>query len=276
MNVKKYFDALMNGNFDQAEAVLKENIPSKLLKFIWLDGGKDDDLKLNSLEQKELWFSNISHFNDPFEFKFLIVNKEKLKKIFSEEAIKKIEDSLDWSHSIGISCLSNVEIDFLPMWSYYANNHRGFCIEYEVMKNNCIFEVLYEPERVLISNLIVELLNNIKKISSNDIVAQEKINAINKLNISNRILFQNLFIKSSKWRHEKEFRIPYLLSNYPNGMNVPICDLGLKTNRVICGYKCPSETQSKLNEISKKIGCGNAYKINMSDTKYSVLEEIIE
>lgn len=29
----------------------------------------------------------------------------------------------------GITCLSSNSVDYLPMWAYYTNNHKGFCVE---------------------------------------------------------------------------------------------------------------------------------------------------
>lgn len=145
----------------------------------------------------------------------------------------------------GVTCLSSNSIDYLPMWAYYTNNHKGFCVEYEVIKKNCIHEVLYEPERIKVASLIIECIKAIKS-------GQKE-----KADLYAKIFLQNLFIKAKSWEHEKEYRIVYQIDKNSKGMNVPVYKLGMKTSRIVAGMNCSEDNKKKLNEISNSLGLGN-------------------
>ena len=145
----------------------------------------------------------------------------------------------------GVTCLSSNSIDYLPMWAYYTNNRKGFCVEYEVIKKDCIHEVLYEPESIKVASLIIEY---IKAINSGQ---KEKAYCYSK------IISQNLFIKTKSWEHEKEYRIVYPLDKNSKGMNVPVRKLGMRTSRIVAGMNCSEDNKKKLNEISNSLGLGN-------------------
>lgn len=271
MNFHKLFEAAQSGNRDAFFNVLKENIPCKLYKYVCLDGSQNDDLKFLSLEQNSLWISNIKAFNDPFEFKGIILDKRKFKEYgYSDEVIQKYSNSIDFSEEYGVCCLSNTTTSCLPMWAYYANAHQGFCIEYEILNKDHIFEVLYEERRIKIFNSFCELASELNKLASNNSSFDEK-----KANSSGLMLFTKMLIKSNNWSHEKEFRIIYPLNNN-SGENISIDLLGLKVIKIIGGYNCSIENINKLNKISKRITGSNAYKIVISETDFATIEQIVE
>src|SRR5258708_4837120 len=61
-------------------------IPSSLYKYSPLFAKTDsyyqaeNDKRLNSLQEKKLWVSNYKYLNDPFEFKALFLDRERIKK----------------------------------------------------------------------------------------------------------------------------------------------------------------------------------------------------
>lgn len=81
MKINKYFELLYKGKIKKAEQYRQSEIPTKLIKFIWLDGNgtESDEKKLASLEKEEIWFSHISKLNDPYEFKGMRLDKDKLR-----------------------------------------------------------------------------------------------------------------------------------------------------------------------------------------------------
>lgn len=79
---------------------------------------------------------------------YRLLDRQKMRESgYTDNIIDSYEKLFDF-RDYGITCLSANDIDYLPMWAYYTNNHKGFCIEYEVIKKDCIHEVLYEPERI--------------------------------------------------------------------------------------------------------------------------------
>ena len=100
MDINRLYKALETGKREEVLKVLKENIPDKLYKFVWLDGSSTDDLKFKSLEEQDLWISKITEFNDPFEFKGYFINAAEFRKYgYPEAIIKQYADCLDFRMS---------------------------------------------------------------------------------------------------------------------------------------------------------------------------------
>ena len=175
---------------------------------------------------------------------------------YSPDVIEKYQILFDFS-DYGITCLSSNNMDYLPMWAYYTNNHKEFCVEYEVIKKDCIHEVLYEPERIKVASLILQ--------SGDAIISGQ----VEKANFYSNLFLQNLFIKAKSWEHEKEYRIVYPLDENSKGMNVPIHRLGMRTSRIVAGINC-SEDNKKLNEISNSLGLGNVYTSRIHPEQYTI------
>lgn len=245
MKINEYFKLLLEGKEQETEKIRISTIPNKLIKFISLDESENDDLKFLTLKRDEIWFAHKDSLNDPYEYKGMLIDKEKfIKAGYSFETIEKYQTIFDLN-DYGVTCLSSNSIDYLPMWAYYTNNHKGFCIEYEVIKKDCIHEVLYEPERIKIASLIIEYIEAIR--------SRQK----EKASCYAKIISQNLFIKTKSWEHEKEYRIVYPLDKNSKGMNVPVRKLGMRTSRIVAGMNCSEDNKKKLNEISNSLGLGN-------------------
>ena len=118
----------------------------------------------------------------------MIVDRQKLRNAgYSQERIDVYKKLLDLENC-GITCLSDNQIDYLPMWAYYTNNHKGFCVEYDICKKSCIHEVMYETERIKIASLFIQSKEAVKKA----ILTGERTEA----DIIAKILLQNLFVKA--------------------------------------------------------------------------------
>ncbi|MFR3972802.1 MAG: DUF2971 domain-containing protein [Subdoligranulum sp.] len=88
---------------------------------------------------------------------------------------------------MGITCLSEVP-DSLLMWSHYANNHRGFCVSYNLLALNqklqfSAIPVLYTQERVCLRSIPLDQ------------------DALNKETMS--LFIQSLTSKSPEWSYER-------------------------------------------------------------------------
>lgn len=183
-----------------------------------------------SLSENKLWISPVSMMNDPYEFKTLYLGEDKIReKGWTEEVINELKKLLEFK-KFGISCLSANEVSYLPMWAYYTNNYKGYCIEYELknkekIKGN-ISEVNYSDERVEIASILL----NLPQMSENE---KEKIMYGIK---------QSLFIKNISWEHEKECRIVLPITN-ECGENVDISELNLEVKKIVVGIKCSEYNQ---------------------------------
>ncbi len=139
---------------------------------------------LRMLKNKKVWVSTIDGFNDPFEFNFHIKNDKDLSgaieiatnelgdtlkdipdKVIEDHLISNIELSEAIKNRIeidinmdrnkerfskyGIYCLSELK-DSILMWSHYADDHKGICIEFErspgsILGSDIIRKVEYKP-----------------------------------------------------------------------------------------------------------------------------------
>lgn len=261
MKIEEYLQLLSEGKVDEARKVRFSTIPSKLIKFIWLDESEKDEKKFLSLQREEIWFAQKDLLNDPYEYKGILLDRKKLSEAgYSPDVIEKYQTLFDFS-DYGITCLSSNNMDYLPMWAYYTNNHKGFCVEYEVIKKDCIHEVLYEPERIKVASLILQ--------SGDAIISGQ----VEKANFYSNLFLQNLFIKAKSWEHEKEYRIVYPLDENSKGMNVPIHRLGMRTSRIVAGINCSEDNKKKLNEISNSLGLGNVYTSRIHPEQYTIPEQ---
>lgn len=258
MKIDEYFKLLLEGKEKKAEEARISTIPNKLIKFIWLDESEKDDLKFLTLKRDEMWIAHKDSLNYPYEYKGMLIDKEKfIKAGYPIETIEKYQTIFD-INDYGVTCLSSNSVDYLPMWAYYTNNHKGFCVEYEVIKKDFIHEVLYEPERIKIASLIIEYIEAIR--------SRQK----EKASCYAQIISQNLFIKANSWEHEKEYRIVYPIDKNSKGMNVPVRKLGMKTSRIVAGINCSEDNKKKLNEISNSLGLGNIYISKIHPEEYKM------
>lgn len=95
-------------------------------KFISLDDSKDSNYnKIKSLENRELWVSNIKYFEDKSEFKHTY-NLSKVSKMTDRSplAIKNFIDTTEQMNDV--SCFTYEMSEY--MWKHYANNRKGFCL----------------------------------------------------------------------------------------------------------------------------------------------------
>ncbi|MEJ8326008.1 DUF2971 domain-containing protein [Kosakonia sacchari] len=125
-----------------------------------------------------------------------------------------IQDEIVSSFKKGVLCLSR-KFDSPLMWSHYANQHKGLCIEYDMrsVKDEHVQEVIYGGSREILTSEINKWLDN----PEND----------------TRIKQVCLLTKSGEWRYESEWRIfgPIGLGN-----SLP------PIKSVIFGFKCPDVT----------------------------------
>lgn len=130
--------------------------------------------------ENHLYLAIPSTFNDPFEYRFTMPH-EQLSNGLSEEKSQYTADYM-FEHlrqSMGVVSFST-QSDNILMWSYYADNHRGICIEFNASIQDTV-------------------LSKARPVFYQD--------SFPKVTINPREMKQILLSKSSKWAHEKEWRI---------------------------------------------------------------------
>jgi hypothetical protein len=170
-----------------------------------------NDKVLEIISEGVIWISKQRDLNDPFEFYFDIkpdMPFEEVKKRKKDATINNYMEKQNHLISIlkdsfetgGIFSLSESrEISLL--WSHYADYHRGFCIGYEVNKNNDLgngkcMEVKYYNSPP--SFTFHELWNAVE--TRDDNLAKK--------------LFEIMVLsKDINWSYEREWRVLYQQSN---------------------------------------------------------------
>jgi len=139
---------------------------------------------------------------------------------------------------IRISCFTQTPYSML-MWSHYANNHKGFCIEYKWSDDykkysdiiNNIFPVIYTDSRKNLVDFFISLDEGNHK--------KEDLWNIYKY---------GLLSKSLDWKYQKEWRL-LTYENAKNDYNYRFFDI----NKIYLGCKMEKEERSRVIGICNKL-----------------------
>ena len=180
--------------------------PASLYKYY-----SDTKLNFETIKNNSIWYSAPCNFNDIFDCNISIDDE----KIFNNALNlfpnkrgvrtgspmwKKLKEEInrglymletqfnELRNTTGISCFSERE-DSLLMWAHYANNHRGICVEYNLL------------------NINKELgFTAVPIIYSNDRTCFDSIDSYGEKDIW-EFFIESLTSKSMEWNYEKEWRI---------------------------------------------------------------------
>lgn len=133
------------------------------------------------------------------EMKNMLGSCFKLESGYREFMLKILRSALD--KEIGILCLTE-KYDNLPMWAHYANNHHGFVIEFDEM--HTFFNQPNNPKKLIgrINKVCYSLRRPEFMLYDSNLNDSENLdNWINNF----------LFLKSSMWESEQEWRMFYTL-----------------------------------------------------------------
>jgi hypothetical protein len=189
---------------------------------------------------------------------------------FRNEVKAKIEELRNVN--IRVACFSALNgrkdfIDIIQIWSHYADNHKGFCVEYDLspliesncfpFKNHayateqyteerirvlmlgCLFPVIYSSSRV---NIPKTKLYKIKFDKKNKLQRNSDIDSM---------LYKTFIVKSAKWNYEKEWRLILdgeVCNYYDNRIPFPYI------KRLFLGCKMSTHTIDIMVEIAEELG----------------------
>lgn len=170
-----------------------------------------------------------------------------------------------------ISCFSE-NIDSILMWSHYANNHKGFALQYEFVSDEMgqfnepdflfqIHPVIYDNTRIDATAYVAEWL----KFAIARFYSKEDY----KFSMPDELFYTKAFtLKSIVWKYEKEWRI--ICSSRQN-LNSPI-SITVKPKSIFLGAKISNINRQILINIAtqKKIPI---YEMLLKDKSQSFLLE---
>lgn len=158
-------------------------------------------------------------------------------------------------NSVKVVCLSEV-YDSILMWSHYAQNHTGFCIEYDFEENNMFYKRLYPVK-----------------------YTKDRC-AISKADMSNsntHWIYKTICSKSDVWSYEKEWRI--VTANFEkmglkNLEGKYVFDLKTNIKAFYLGAKIAENFKKEIIEFGQKNNI-HVYQMVLSPNAYDLEAEKI-
>lgn len=237
--------------------------PEKIYRYM-----RFDDYWEKNIFEGQAYLGEANNLNDPFdclvyiddkvylEYMFQIsckifpeINKKELRKIVKESINDELEKQLrNMKKKFRVACFTENN-DSPLMWAHYTDNHKGFCIEYDLTKlpegyRYGIFPVLYSDKRYDVTNAVVTRNKN--------------------------LLMNPYYFKSLNWEYEKEWRIVITEDLVTDGEyyadfhdGITGIYLGLKS------FECHKE---KIDKIIEEYSQKNipVYKINIESSSYKL------
>jgi len=200
--------------------------------------------------------------------------KEKLayvQSVIEQQEWDTIHQMANQRDSLYIACLSAV-YDSILMWSYYGQDHKGVCIEFEIEEDpRMLSKVEYCTERPTVQ------MEKLMKDLCGKIFAQKSSSEINEDPVLLPLVVQPYISKAKEWAHEQEYRLIFP-EQILDEMNIKkkMCDDGkerymynVKITKVFFGAAMSDKQKSELrNIIPPKI---EIVEIKISNDKYELL-----
>lgn len=256
------------------------------------------------LTHNELFFSSPRNFNDPFDckidtrydlmsedekynyFKQVSINYSNYHNLgWNEQQIHKEVERLANEHDFtnhdkvnsdnqylfnardnfyGVFC-SSIMWDSIPMWGYYANNHRGFCVGLSVR------ELFYSG-----------------RVGKGGLVQYDEYPLIKPGMSFAEKSSKEIYFKSNDWSHEKEYRLLQIrMGKHEN--NTLLDDdgnlIGIKTyaneswyREILIGVNTSAEdTEAIIRSCRSKISAGaKIFKLKKQNHDFELIREEID
>lgn len=213
---------------------------------------EENEKRFLTLENNEIWFSKPDLLNDPYECQSMFVDYDQLALDgFTAEEVKDIENLLGRICYIA-SFTDSLSKNF-PMWTHYANKHKGFCVKYKVVNPKNIYRVDYEEQRKPVTAEIKNAIEQLRIIQNPNGREEEHFKARLILYLHMRLLAKNYSTKHKSWEYESEYRALKTVPDWNKpGMNVYVEDVGLHIAEVYIGNKC--QYYDRIKKITDRLG----------------------
>lgn len=274
---EKYENLLVNNSFNEATAYRASFIPDFLYKFVSLsaNGNKTgkvdketDEKKFFSLENGEIWFSSRKAMNDPFEFAGIYIDEAKMcnNGWSHDDVAKKKQDLIDLFFLASFTSNMNS----LPMWAHYANNHAGYCVQYKVDRKENVHKVTYLSKRYPVANTIEKFVIYGCMQSDEAALPERREKAEIEFQRCLALIREMYISKHISWSYENEFRLFEDALPGKLGRNISAASVGLTPTEVYCGVNCSDKHIKRIQSISEKTGL-LFHRCKLSKTDFLIL-----
>lgn len=237
-----------NEVFKAIYKVTRLHIPDTLFKYFSLtDNTSLNEQKLLTLQQQQIFMSDAKYLNDPFDNKAYYYNHQKLKK-YKRLAAHDGRIIDDFSVFSKVTSLTANNVNSMPMWAHYSNNHAGYCVSYDMKTNSqlsgCTFPIQYVDQRIDVTSLIEKIAQDaFQEIERQSAKGMKEI----LLNDLSPVFLISLFgnLKHISWSYENEFRctIGAIAKNAPYISACP--------KAIYIGLKCLPSYKDRLIKIAQ-------------------------
>lgn len=170
---------------------------------------------------------------------------ENARQLNLEVAVQVAEREKSWDamrDEIKIACFSE-RWESLPMWAHYADNHRGFCIEYDLSKEPegktaPLFPVIYTKAPLDITKDLLDMPNQ-----------------------SGHLAIKAAIFKNNDWSYEHEWRLVFY--RFIDPLNIK----GYPIRAIYFGTKINDKHKKKLLELSRN-GNFEVFQMKVSTNKF--------
>jgi len=204
-----------------------------------------------ALAERAIWLAKPATFNDPFDCALTLdrslyrssiihaitaglqqgkIDGKSREKLYKEwpgdgDAFETMRNGIPKIlGEMGVCCFSESSTEIL-LWSHYADNHKGFCIEFD-FQDGTLFR------------------KNAKKVRYSDTIP--KLSAVDFSVPKREETFDILWLtKSSHWAYEKEWRV--MMSEGDKNYAMPS-----KITSIIFGAKMPESDRRKITEVLRE------------------------
>lgn len=239
---------------DKILPVLRAQIPPTIFKYYWLESVEETDTleeearkrgenekRISAIEQQRIWSSLPIGFNDPFELKCMYLSELDIKNMSQPHEVKQWwELGMEiYLNRMTIASFTKNPND-MPMWAHYANNHKGFCVEYEVFDLNCMYPVIYIEKRLEGKRLFLDIMSWLSTSAGDTREEAEK----------NLRLFATL--KHHSWQSENEIRVVILNADIVDKGKLISCEeAGVRIKKIYIGMSCSKENIDRLINLAE-------------------------
>ncbi len=245
----EYVDYLFHGQIGKANEIKRCNFPSKLYRF-----EKVEINRLETLRNNKLYVSHSVGFDDPYDAKGYFWNEQELREFFSDKIKNRadkyykeiIECIKNWFELCWIGCFTE-DINNFPMWYYYADRYKGFCVEYDFSNLNADNQFQQALKPVIYLNRKFNLTKTLETAFNPDKISKGEMPAYYWLHTIGNL------IKDESWEFEKEWRYIGFDDEFnKTGKNI---DLPVKPSHIYCGKDMDNSNIDKLHDIAKELEC---------------------
>ncbi len=228
---------------------------------------------LDCLTENTVWLAKPESFNDPFDCNVEVNEKFSIKRYkrylkevgkgigvprklirrkmeddiasvntLTDDAYQELQERIrvsdEISRNMGVFCLTEKPDDIL-MWSHYADNHRGFCIEYKRSEANYLGAVATDIFKYD-SSFQIEAIITKPIIYSED---YPNVRVLDLLTLKTwDPLYSMILTKAKQWEYEKKWR----MTGHKGGVRIPSPG---EVQSIIFGLRMPQEQRAKLEGI---------------------------